>query len=56
MNRKFIETMARLPFDRTVEIIDELAIEYRLSHGALYGEVYRNLLVNRLIRCVQGVM
>lgn len=47
MNKKFIEDLARLPFDRAVHQLEILE--------SLVGVGYKNFLVNVLIKYVQGV-
>jgi len=47
MKQKLIEKMARLPFDMAVQQLEILEF--------LVGEDYKNVLVNGLIKYVQGV-
>ena len=47
MKQKLIENMARLPFDMAVQQLEILEF--------LVGEDYKNILVNDLIKYVQGV-
>ncbi len=47
VNHKLVENIARLPFDMAVQQLEILEF--------LVGEDYKNVLVNVLIRHVQGV-
>ncbi len=47
MKQKLVENIARLPFDMAVQQLEILEF--------LVGEDYKNVLVNVLIKYVQGV-
>ncbi|MBR4418624.1 MAG: hypothetical protein IKT33_01315 [Clostridia bacterium] len=46
MNQKLVENLARLPFDTAVQQLEILE--------CLVGESYKDILVNGLIKHVQG--